>query len=148
MLKGADSQLPDDDSSLYEGEDYIIRFFVSYLTRKDGTRMPRIFVINRERRDWSKRDRNFHIERRHSNRLTRRYVMIIDDPEIREIIKKEFSVPPNAIVPHEQGEDFIFYFIAATATERISKLVSAIFYKLKKNNYTSEMLDQIEVLTA
>jgi|SRR3989338_11560101 len=110
--------------------------------------MPRIFVINRERRDWSNKNQYIHTERRLSNILTRRYVMIVDDPEIREIIMKEFSVPPNAIYPHEQGKDFIFYFVAATATERISKLVSAIFYKLKKNNYPDEMFDQVEVLTA
>lgn len=110
--------------------------------------MPRIFVINRERRDRSNKVQTIHTERRRSNTSTKRYVMIVDDPGIREIIKKEFSVPPNLIVPHEQGKDFIFYFIAATSNERISKLVRAIFYKLKKNHYPSEMLDQVEVLTA
>ncbi|MBI2119803.1 MAG: hypothetical protein HYT97_09320 [Elusimicrobia bacterium] len=110
--------------------------------------MPRIFVINRERRDRSNKNRTIHTERRCSNIPTKRYVMIVDDPEIRKIIKKEFSAPPNAIVPHEQGKDFIFYFIASSSHERISKLVRAIFYKLKKNNVPAEMLDQVEILTA
>jgi hypothetical protein len=109
-----------------------------------GGEMSRIFVINSERRDWKRRYFDLSPERRIEPReVTRRYVLIVDQPEIREVIKKEFRV-----LPHESQKDYIFYCIARPHCRRTKEFVKAIFYKLKKNNLGNGNLQDLEVLTA
>src|SRR2546423_921255 len=106
--------------------------------------MPRIFVIDAERRNWARR-----LKTRKSSdavsAVTRRYLIITESENLRKIIWKEFSGSPNAIVPHESGREMLFYCIAGPSCRRPKRLVSSLLHKLKKNHIA---IDSMEVLTA
>jgi hypothetical protein len=105
--------------------------------------MSRIFVINSERRDWKKILETAKERRETPQEVTRRYVLIVDEPEIREVIKKEFKV-----LPHESNKDYIFYCIARPHCRRAKEFVKTLFYKLQKNDIAADCLNQLEILTA
>lgn len=104
--------------------------------------MSRIFVINSERRDWKKILRMDRERRLAPREVTRRYTLIVDEPEFREVIKREFMV-----LPHESNKDYIFYCIARPHCRRAKEFVKTIFYKLQKNNVDSGRLRELEILT-
>ena len=110
--------------------------------------MSRIFVIDAERRNWARRIRS----RREGDvsvfAVTRRYLMIVEQPALRDVIHKEFSTFPNAIHPHESGKDFMFYCIAGPSCRRPKRLVDSLFHKLRKNDFPESELENLEVLTA
>lgn len=119
--------------------------------------MSRLFVIDVERRNWAERIRA--ARRGNGNGdgngngvrplgVTRRYLMIIEHPEIRDIIKREFNSSPHAIHPHESGNPFIFYCIAGPSCRRPKKLIDALQYKLRKNNVPESDISDLEVITA
>lgn len=113
--------------------------------------MSRIFVIDVERRNWPqriKRDSPPASAPLSQPGVTRRYLMIVEEPKIRVILQKEFASAPNAVYPHESGKDFMFYCIAGPSCRRSKKLVESIFYKLRKNNLDERSLKAIEVVSA
>lgn len=105
--------------------------------------MSRIFVINSERRDWKKILRMDRERRLTPREVTRRYTLIVDEPEFRDVIRKEFTV-----LPHESNKDYIFYCIARPHCRRAKEFVKALFYKLQKNNVAADRLAGLEILTA
>ena len=108
----------------------------------------RIYVINLERRYWPRRVKSAKVKGKEIPDITRRYLLIVEHPKIREIVQKEFNSSPNAIHPHESGDEAMFYCIASPSFRRAKRLVSTLFYRLKQNNLPESELNQLEILTA
>ena len=104
----------------------------------------KIFVIDKERRS-SKKTRPQLVDRRMRKGASKRYLLIVNDPEIEEIIKREFSKPPNAIYPHESGENYIFYCVAGPSYRKGKRFVKSLFRGLKKNKMKLSELNQLQV---
>ena len=109
-------------------------------------RMTRIYVINKERRNW-KRSQDFGpSERRTLTEPTRRYLMIVEDLELRVGLKQLFSTAPNGIQPHESGNDLFFYCIAGPSMRRKAKFENAIHYKLETSGLMKDPGKNLEIL--
>jgi hypothetical protein len=106
--------------------------------------MSRIYIIDAERRDWGKRlDQS-----RGSVPVTRRYVMIVEDPRLREAVRTSFSDSPHAVHPHESGNPSIFYCIVGPSCRRPKQLVEALHYKLSKYPVEPARMQGLEILVA
>ena len=109
--------------------------------------MSRILVIDAERRNWARRVRLERTDSGLNIAVTRRFLLIVEKPHLREIIFKEFSSFPNAVYPHESGHDDMFYCIVGPSCRRPKRLVDSLLYKLRKNQVPSEEIEKLQVVT-
>lgn len=91
----------------------------------------KVFVINKERRTQPGRSHEQPRERRNAPVATTRYLLIVNEPELEKIIRGEFSEPPNAIHPHESGDDYLFYCIASDGFNE-ERFIRDLFGKITK----------------
>ena len=103
----------------------------------------RIFVIDRERRDWAKKEHPNMIERRSSKDTTRRYLFIVSEPSLEKVVKEGCLSGSSRIYPHESGDEYIFYCVAKDINE--DKFVTELFKKLKQNAPQTADLSDLEI---
>ena len=105
----------------------------------------KVFVINKERRTKIGKSHDVRRERRSAGISTTRYLLIVNEPELEKIIRREFSNPPDAIYPHESGDDYLFYCIAGDGFSE-DQFVRDLFGKIKKAGRLRDgNINQLEV---
>jgi hypothetical protein len=105
----------------------------------------RVFVINKERRNWSRKDDDIREERRMSKGVSLRYLLIAADPALERAIKTEFSREPHAVYPHESGAESVFYCVAGGACAEEENFVRELFQRLEARRLKDPILGKLEV---
>ena len=102
----------------------------------------RIFIIQSERRNWTDRIQWCLDQNKNLPPITRRYILMVKNPEIRQLIQNQFET-----LPYDKGgtHQDIFYCLAQPSYRRPKELVKAILYKLSKV-LDQEVLNKIEIL--
>ena len=106
----------------------------------EGKGMFRIFVTASERRNWRPRIKRSIKRGEGVPPVTRRYLLFVEESELRGIIMKKFDV-----LPHESGKDDVFYCIAQPTYRRTVSFVKGLLAVLK-DNLDESQVNQIEVL--
>ena len=134
------SQLPDERLNF---SSFHSAFFVQK-SKKRGIipiMKERVFVIEDERRDWAKRIRKCVEQGEGVPPVTRRYLVMAKNPQVRELILREYPTFPYKA----DGTGEIFYCIAGPSIRRSKEFIRSLLYKIEKF-LTPTLAQEIEIL--
>jgi hypothetical protein len=100
----------------------------------------KIFIIQSERRNWEERIKQCVKKGTPLPPITRRYLLMIKNDEIKNLIKKEFVT-----YPYSEKFGDIFYCIAGPSFRRPKELIKTLIYKMEKS-LGKNLTEEIEIL--
>ena len=101
----------------------------------------RVFVIEDERRDWGRRIAWGLRKGERTSVITRRYLMLVKDSQMRKVIEDRFKIEPYC----GNGKGEIFYCVALGSSRRRKDFIKSLLHFFRKYLGPS-FCDRVEVL--